>query len=76
LRVMLDGMGAQAFNVAVFGPPLGGIDERWAGFPLVARLVDRGDPTTDASDIAAMELFGSSVIASDPFEVVRALRAE
>jgi hypothetical protein len=70
---MLGDMGVQAFNVAVFGPPLGDIDERWAGFPLVARLVDRGDPTSDASDIAAMELFGSSVIASDPFEVAWAL---
>jgi hypothetical protein len=74
LRVMLDGMGAQAFNVAVFRPPMGEVDERWAGFPLVARLVDRGDPGSDASDIAAMELFGSSVIACDPFEVARALR--
>jgi len=74
LRMMLGGMGAQAFNVAVFGPPLGDVDERWAGFPLVARLVDRGDPNSDASDIAAMELFGSSVIASDPFEVARRMR--
>ena len=74
LRVMLDDMGVQAFNVAIFGPPLGDVDERWAGFPLVARLVDRGDPNSDASDIAAMELFGSSVIASDPFEVARTLR--
>jgi hypothetical protein len=74
LRVMLGDMGVQAFNVAVFGPPLGDMDERWAGFPLVVRLVDRGDPNSDASDIAAMELFGSSVIASDPFEVARRMR--
>jgi hypothetical protein len=74
LLVMLDSMGVQAFNVAVFGPTLGDVDERWAGFPLVARLVDRGDPNSDASDVAAMELFGSSVIASDPFEVARTLR--
>jgi hypothetical protein len=75
LQVMLDSMGVRAFNVAVFGPPLGDADERWAGFPLVARLVDRGDPGSDASDVAAMELFGSSVIASDPFEVARALQS-
>jgi hypothetical protein len=74
LRVLLDDMGVQAFNVAVFGPPLGDADERWAGFPMVARLVDRGDANSDASDIAAMELFGSSVIANDPFEVARALQ--
>jgi hypothetical protein len=76
LRVMLDNMGVQAFNVAAFGPPFGEVDERWTGFPLVVRLVDRGDPNSDASDVAAMELFGSSVIASDPFEVARALRRE
>jgi hypothetical protein len=52
------------------------VDERWAGFPLVVRLVDRGNPDSNASDVAAMELFGSSVIASDPFEVVRRLRGE
>ena len=75
LQVMITSMGVQAFNVAIFGPPLGDADERWAGFPLVARLVDRGDPNLDASDIAAMELFGSSVIASDPFEVARALQS-
>jgi hypothetical protein len=75
LHIMIASMGAQAFNVALFGPPLGDVDERWTGFPLVARLVDRGDPNSDASDIAAMELFGSSVIAGDPFDVARALRS-
>jgi hypothetical protein len=74
LRIMRDEMGVQAFNVAIFGPPLGDADMRWADFPLVARLVDRGDPSSAASDIAAMELFGSSVIASDPFTVAQALR--
>jgi hypothetical protein len=76
LHVMLDDMGVQAFNVAVFGPPLGDVDERWVGFPMVVRLVDRGDPNSDASDVAAMEMFGSSVITSDPFEVARALQIE
>jgi hypothetical protein len=76
LRVMLDSMGVQAFNVAVFGWPLGDVDERWRGFPLVVRLVDRGNPDSDASDVAAMELFGSGVIASDPFEVTRAMQSE
>ena len=42
LRVMIHNMGVQAFNVAVFGPPFGDVDERWTGFPLVARLVHRG----------------------------------
>ncbi|HEY7339668.1 MAG TPA: hypothetical protein VH591_02205 [Ktedonobacterales bacterium] len=76
LEVMLRTLGVRAFNVAIFGPPLPG-DPRaaeWAGFPLVARFVDRGNPLAPTSDIAALELFGSSVIASDPFDVARSLR--
>lgn len=77
LDVMLDTLGVRAFNLAIFGPPLPG-DPRaaeWAGFPLVARFVDRGNPLAPTSDIAGLELFGSSVIASDPFDVARSLRA-
>lgn len=61
-------------------------DSEWASFPLVARFVDRGAPlsatpgsaapfgVTPTSDMAGLELYGSSVIASDPFDVARALR--
>jgi hypothetical protein len=48
--------------------------EGWARMPLVARFVDRGAPLSPTSDIAALELFGSSVISSDPFDVARTLR--
>lgn len=77
LEVMLHTLGVRAFNVAIFGPPLPGDPraEEWAAFPLVARFVDRGNPLAPTSDIAALELFGSSVIASDPFDVARSLRA-
>lgn len=76
LDVMLHSLGVRAFNLAVFGPPLPG-DPRaaeWDGFPLVARFVDRGNPLAPTSDIAGLELFGSSVISSDPFDVARSLR--
>jgi hypothetical protein len=76
LDVMMHTLGVRAFNVAIFGPPLRG-DPRaaeWVGFPLVTRFVDRGNPLAPTSDIAALELFGSSVIASDPFDVARGLR--
>jgi hypothetical protein len=77
LDVMLHTLGVHAFNVAIFGPPLPGDPraDEWAGFPLVARFVDRGNPLAPTSDIAGLELFGSSVIASDPFDVARSLRA-
>lgn len=73
LRAATEAMGVRAFNVALYGPPLGG-DPAWAGFPLVARFVDRGAPLSPTSDIAALEIFGSSVISADPFAVAATLR--
>ncbi|MEO7002772.1 MAG: hypothetical protein ABI068_13230 [Ktedonobacterales bacterium] len=83
LRVAREELGVLSFNVAVFGPPLAMPDDTagnpaddagWAGFPLVARFVDRGSPLSTTADVATLELFGSSVIASDPFDVARAMR--
>jgi hypothetical protein len=82
LGAMQRRMGVLALNVAIFGPPLDsskeerGIDAdgSWSGFPLVARLVDRGNPLSPTSDIAGLELFGSSVVAGDPFETAALLR--
>jgi hypothetical protein len=82
LGAMQQRMGVLALNVAIFGPPLGpgeeeggsAADGNWSGFPLMARLVDRGNPLSPTSDIAGLELFGSSVVASDPFETASLLR--
>jgi hypothetical protein len=82
LRAMQERMGVLALNVAIFGPPLGPSKEdrgipaegSWSGFPLVARLVDRGNPLSPTSDIAGLELFGSSVVAGDPFETAALFR--
>jgi galactose-1-phosphate uridylyltransferase len=67
-------LGGLALNVALFGPPLVA-DAAWHDFPTIARIVDRGDPLAEAADVAAMELFGSSVVAHDPFLAASALRA-
>ncbi|MGO8950614.1 MAG: hypothetical protein ACLQUY_23775 [Ktedonobacterales bacterium] len=83
LALMQEQMGVLAFNVGIFGPPLAAgrpttkdeKQEDWSSFPLVARIVDRGNPLSSTSDIAGLELFGSSVIASDPFDVARTLQA-
>ncbi len=63
-----------SFNVAILMPPLGPTEEDWSGFPCVVRIVDRGDPFNRTVDVAAMELYASSVIFSDPFDVVEVLR--
>jgi hypothetical protein len=54
--------------------PIAEIEEDWSGFPVVVRIVDRGDPNNKTADIGAMELYAASVIASDPFRVAEALR--
>jgi Asp-tRNA(Asn)/Glu-tRNA(Gln) amidotransferase C subunit len=62
-----------SFNVALLLPPMGKTSEDWSGFPVVARVVDRGDPFNRTVDMAAMELYASSVLFSDPFEVAATL---
>lgn len=74
LVVFRDALGVESFNLAVYGPPLDNASDSWAGFPAIARIVDRGSLDVQTSDIAAMELYGQSVVASDPFHVAAALR--
>ena len=67
-------MGVSSFNVAICLPPFGLTGEDWSGFPVVVRIVDRGDPMNRTVDVAAMELYASSVLFSDPFQVMGALK--
>ena len=69
LACFRDRMGVESFNVALFAPPLGEEVEHWTTYPTVARIVDRGSPAIHTCDIGGMELYGASVISSDPFEV-------
>jgi hypothetical protein len=73
-----DELEVTAFNMALHRPPLqldaAGVT-RWAGFPPVVHLVDRGNPSSVSSDIGAMELYGAAVVGVDPYEVVERLRA-
>ena len=61
-----------SFNLAVYHPPFG--RPAWRNFPVIVRIVDRGDPANRTNDVGAMELFAGSVISSDPFETARRLR--
>ena len=67
-------MGVASFNLALYMPPIAEVEEDWSGFPTQIRIVDRGWLTEAPSDIGAMELYSSSVVASDPFEVIRVLK--
>jgi hypothetical protein len=64
-----DRLGVRAFNLALWRSPLGGPDD----LPPIVRIVDRGDPFQRASDIGAMELYGTPIVGSDPYDVVRDL---
>ena len=76
LRSYVHGLGARAFNVAFYMPPLSETREDWSGFPTVVYIVDRGDPANRTSDMGAMELYAASVVASDPFRVAKTLQTE
>ncbi|MHB8085504.1 MAG: hypothetical protein ACYDHZ_06740 [Dehalococcoidia bacterium] len=69
-----DRMQVKSFNLGIVFPPLGDVSG-WEGFPLIARMVDRGDTGDLSSDIGAMEFYGANVINSDPFETARALQS-
>ncbi|MBI2760158.1 MAG: hypothetical protein HYX51_01865 [Chloroflexi bacterium] len=68
-----DRLGATSFNVAIYQPPIAQTEETWEGFPVVVRIVDRGDPSSRTADFGAMELYAASVVSSDPFKLAAAL---
>lgn len=71
-------LGVCSFNVALHLAPIGALSPElkkdWRGFPVIARIVDRGDPFNQTADIGAMELYAANVIGTDPFFVADALR--
>lgn len=74
-------LGVRSFNLALICSPsaiFDGLDEkeksRWEDFPIIVRIVDRGDLTNRTADFGAMELYASSVVSSDPFAVARELK--
>ncbi len=69
-----DALGVSAFNLVIYMPPMGEHgDENWEGFPVMVRIVDRGDPTNRTNDFGAMELYAASVVSSDPLALARTL---
>ncbi|MCS6846628.1 MAG: hypothetical protein RMN52_02810 [Anaerolineae bacterium] len=86
LRALIARMDMRAFDVGVLMPPLfplppstgsGGEREAsaedWSGFPVIARIGDRGAPEMRSSDIGAIDLYAHNAISIDPFEVRRLL---
>lgn len=70
-----DRLGVRSFNLALWRPPLDATPQgAWRDIPPMVRLVDRGDPSQRASDIGAMELYGTPIVGADPYDVIAALR--
>jgi hypothetical protein len=72
-----DRLGVRSFNLVLWRPPLAtgpATPPGWARFPTMVRIVDRGDPFSRPSDIGAMELYGTPIVGSDPYDVMAAVR--
>ncbi len=74
LTCFRDRIGVTSFNLSLTTPPLSETEESWEGFPAMARIVDRGDLNSRASDVGGMEIYGSSVVSSDPLESAHQLK--
>jgi galactose-1-phosphate uridylyltransferase len=67
-------LGVSSFNVAFYMPPAPPTGEDWSRFPVVVKVVDRGNSANRTSDIGAMELYAAPVVSSDPFRVASLLK--
>jgi hypothetical protein len=86
LQALTGVLGVQSFNLALYQRPIDVAEsthprsgarrwEDWDGFPAMVRIVDRGDLQRRTADMGCMELYGSSVISTDPFQVIEAIRS-
>ena len=73
LICLRDRLGVTSFNLGLVTPPLAVTEEDWECFPVMTGIVDRGDPHSQASDVGGIEIYASSVVSSDPFELARKL---
>jgi len=74
LAFFRDRLGVTSFNLSLITRPLAQTKESWQGFPVMARLLDRGDPSSRASDVGGIEIYAQSIISSDPIDLDAKLR--
>lgn len=70
LRCFIDVLGVQSFNLAISSPPMDGGGDQ----PHIIQLVDRGNMFKSTADFGGMELFGTTVVADDPYNIIKSLR--
>lgn len=64
----------RSFNMVLYMTPIGPVEENWEHFPVIVRLVDRGDLGSKTCDLNGMHLYASAVTSSDPFELASVLK--
>jgi hypothetical protein len=74
LKTVKENLGVVTFNVGVIIPPMAKTPEVWDHMPVIVRIVDRGNLSSKTADIGAMELFAQSVVGSNPYTVINALK--
>jgi len=74
LACFRDRLGVTSFNLVLYRAPLAPTHESWDGFPVMVRIVDRGDSTMRTNDFGGMELYAASVVASDPLKLAQTLQ--
>ncbi|MBU1110578.1 hypothetical protein KKB83_03095 [Patescibacteria group bacterium] len=62
-------LGVKSFNVGLTPLPLNG--EPQLNLPVIIEIIDRGDLSSNHSEIGSMEMFAQQVITHDPFETKR-----
>lgn len=68
-------LGAKAFNFIMGFKPVGYDGRDWGRVPaLIARFINRGDPTAKNGDIAGFELAKTSITSTDQFQVNKILK--
>lgn len=70
LRYFIDVLGVHSYNMAIYCPPL----NNDSYLPYLIKIVDRGTILKPTADIGGMELFGSTVIADDPYNLIQNIK--
>jgi len=70
LRCFIDVFGVESFNMSISCPLLNRVNDP----PYIIQIVDRGNIFKSTADIGGMELFGSTVVADDPYMIIKKLK--
>ena len=73
LACLRDRFGVSSFNFGLVTPPESPTEESWQGFPVLARVIDRGGLLDRMSDVGSVEVFGATVVYVDPLKIARRL---